>query len=764
MINESRIRWKLLQLVLLVSLVTLVTAAILDVALQAKSASLSTQSEMTNRWLRGEVFKSNDRRLSVIIEQLAADLYRARTHFVTPQGQMTAAPMYEAADPRTAPKETFDLPVKKDQVYIAFDGFTYYEFDPAGFVDTSKTPPAKPEAKDYNRDKLSYPAFMFPYYKAVREAGIVKGKDTVEAAMQKYSDAVFRSLRVEQDLTDKSPKLTIGNIFVADDTNGTLAIFPWNSLNLAKMRPEDWDFKTRPWRKSAYAKPEDTNGTELFSIPENNDPTSAFGLSPFYVDAVTGDYTRTLWHRFTVRTEWGKETTYILCMDLNLSSSLPPLLTGNFMPSWIVERGGLSETLMVGLFSGLIVLVIGSILTLLLSRLRPQLLSYFLVRGQTKEWVTEESYIPIEQAFAPQRSITFIDTNQHQSGVERKVNFSAWFQMNVAKLSFEKSRHDKELSQTEKREEVTLNTIDKDPSIRGYEVWRVFRSRWRSEGSCRLCGQEVKYKATDEPIAEPTIRHRRTQIPAIDTRLATNSAVKDTRALEEAIIWQATDVKPGVLGTAYLLKPGPPPRIPQTIQDLSEFKQSLKAFNMLSQSRIDVGDCVRLSSELFPNRNVRAVCHVDYFRKIASDDSSLAALKQGKNIERILVANKPEDMVQFLSRYRDTLEDLLNARNQELFRLYLDDTGVDFSTFGNQRFDLDFAIVYGDNELPLVLASNLSELHSGGSVKGYLSWRMVDVYFFQTLYESFTDKRVILRLDDLPQVGSEVQLSDHSEQ
>lgn len=759
MINRKRIRWKLLQMVLLVSLVALVTAAALDVMLQARYASLSTQSETTNSWLKGEVFKGNDRRLKEIIERLAAELARSRSLFISPGEKMTRAPMFEAAVPRTSLENAFELPSKKDRVHVAFDGFTYYQFDPLknDFVDRNKTSPGQTE---YDRDKLCYQTFMFPYYKAVREVGISKEKDSIESAMQKYSNAIFSSLGIDSSIIEKSPKLTIGNIFVADSTNGTLAIFPWNSLDLTRMDPKDWEFKKRPWYVSAFADPKDPKGTELFQFLDNNEPSSAFGLSPFYVDAVTGDYTRTLWHRFTVRNEAGKEVTYILCIDLSLSSSLPPLLTGNVLPSWVVERGGFTETLLVGLLAGLTVLILGSIFTLLLSTFRPQLLSFFLVRRHSREWITKESFTPIYQAFAPQRSITFVNVNKHEDGTERKVSFSAWFQMNVAKLAFDRNDYHKRSTQTEKTEEVTLNTIDRDPSTRGYEVWRVFRSRWRSEGRCRLCGQEVNYEDTDEAVAEPTIRHRRTQVPAIDTRLAANSSVKDTRSLEEAITWHSTDIEPKSLGESYRLTSPPVPRIPQIIQDLSLFKGSLRTLHMLSQSRIEVDDCVGLSSELFPNRNVRAVCHIDYFRKIASGgESSLAALKQGKNIERILVANKPDDMVNFLNKYRTTIEDLLNARNQELFRLYLDDTGVDFNTFGNQRFDLDFAIIYGEGEPPLVLASNLSELSSSSSVRGYLSWRKVDVFFFRTLYESFIDKRVTLRLDDLPTLEDDASVS-----
>jgi hypothetical protein len=735
-------------MLLLVSLVTIVTAVVIDVVLRERAANLYTQSDVTKRWLTGQVANASDQRIMSAIRMLSSELARARDDFRYPKATQASAPLYGPEDSGKALAMAFELPKQEQdaRVRISFSGAGYYEFDEKQFP---KANGKLPDNDDYTRDKMCFGTFMYTFFDTVKDAKIVKGEDDVNSAQSKYSDAIFGKLGIDKSLTDKPPKITISGIF-AFSSNGTMAIFPWNSRNLPDT--PTYNVKERKWYLSAY-RIGDSEGDELLPFSNNGDPTASFGLSPVYIDAVSGTFSRTLWHKFTVNNN-GVPVDYILCVDLILSSSLPPSLVSRFLPAGLGTRGGFTESLLLGLMSGLLVLAVGSILVLLLSTFRPNLLSLFLVRRKPKEWVSRESFTPISQAFASRRSITFTNVIKSEDGLERKVSFAAWFQMTVAKLTLERNSYNRDSTQTEYRDEVTLNTIDKDPSVRGFEVWRVFRSRWRSEGKCRLCDQDVNYMEPEEPIAEPTIRHRRTQLPSIDTRLAANSSVSDTKALEDAIAWQATDADPKTLGLGYPLTPAPVPRIPLIIQELNLYKEPLKTFQMLSQSRIEVNDCVELSVDLFRNRNVRAVCHIDYFRKIASGgESSLAALTQGKNIERILVANKPEDMVDFLSRYRETIVSLLHARNQELFRLYLDDTGVDFNTFGNQRFDLDFAIVYGENDVPLILASNLSELNISSSVRGYLSWRKVDVFFFQTLYESFMDKRVTLRLDDLPAAG-----------
>lgn len=749
MISKRTIRRKLMQLLLLASLVTLVTAVVLDVVLRKRSAALYTQSEITDRWLKGRVVNA-DPRINHILMTLSSKLAKLKDDFRAPEARQVQAPLFGPTEKEKPVDRTYQLPIKEesDLVYTDFDGAAYYPFDPKDFVKDNQAP----DQRDYDRDKLSYKSFMFPFVKATKEAKIQEERD-VNVALQKYSEAMFKELGVERSLTQELPKLTVGNVY-ASSSNGTLAIFPWNSINLAKH--PNWRLKERKWHRSANGL--ELQGTEILPFPNGGDPSSSFGLSPHYIDAVSGDFARTLWHKFTVR-ENGEDVTYILCIDLILSSSLPQSPVTEYLPSWFKARGGFIESLLLGVASGLIVLALGSILILLLSKLWPNRLSNFIVRrkpdtkpdAKPDDWETEQSFIPIKQAFALSRSITFTNVVKNEEGIEGKVNFSAWFQMAVSKLSLEKSTFKRDLIQTEQRDEVTLGTIDKDPSLRGYEMWQVVSSRRRSEGNCRLCDQAVKYKEADELIARPAIRHRRAQLPSIDARLEPNSSVKDTKALEEAIIWHATDVEPKTLGTEHVLTPPPTLRIPQSIQGLSMFQSALRTYEMLVQSRVEVNDCVKLSIELFRNRNVRAVCHIDYFRKIADDgNDSLAALMQGKNIERILIANKPEDMVNFLSKHHETIVDLVNARNHDLFRLYLDDTGVDFNTFGNQWFDLDFALVYGENDVPMVLASNLSELNSGGNVKGYLSWRKVDVSFFETLYQSFNDKRVTLSLDDLP--------------
>jgi hypothetical protein len=754
MINKKTIRRKLMLMLLLVSFITLVTAVVINVVLRQRSAALYAQSESTNNWLKGQVVGATDKRMMTILESLSGELARSREDFKNPVAKQVSAPLYGMTlkEGNKPPGSEFELPVKDDRVLVNFKGGGYYQFDGTQYTKEDGKPP---DNNDYLRDQKCYKTFLYTFFKAVEDVKIESGKDDVNTALRKYSDAIFEKIGVDKVLTNKPPSISIIGIF-AYSTNGTMTIFPWNSMNLAG--DPRYKLKERKWYLSALGTDGNERG-EILPFPNNGDPSASFGLSPIYIDAVSKEYARTLWHKFTV-VENGHAVTYVLCIDLVPSTSLPPSLFASYLPSWAGKLDNFTESLLLGLISGLAVFSLGSILVLLLSTFWPNLLSIFLVRRKPDAWVNEETFIPISQAFASRRSITFTNVVKNEDGVERKVSFAAWFQMTVAKLTLERNSYNRESNQGEYRDEVTLDAIDKDPSLRGFEVWRVFRSRWRSEGGCRLCDQEVKYKESDKPIAEPTIRHRRAQLPSIDTRLAANSSVSDTKSLEDSITWQATDMEPKTLGMAYRLTSAPVPRIPQTIQELNLFKDTLKTFQMLSQSRIEVNDCVELSIDLFRNRNVRAVCHIDYFRKIASGgESSLAALRQGQNIERILVANKPEDMVDFLTKYRQTIESLLKARNQELFRLYLDDTGVDFNTFGNQRFDLDFAIVYGENEVPLVLASNLSELNSGSSVKGYLSWRKVDVFFFQTLYESFIDKRVTLRLDDLPLADSVILAS-----
>ena len=517
--------------------------------------------------------------------------------------------------------------------------------------------------------------------------------------------------------------------------------FPWNSLNLPS--DQDYAINERMWYLSGVSKRDKL--TEHISV---NGSEGTFALGGFYKDVVSKEYIRTLWHRIDVPTKNGV-ISYVLFIDLNLGNMPPQPVSAVTIPSRFPNAGSLGEAAIYGLEFGFAALVIGLLLVLLLSKVRPQALSSLLVHRHPKEWETDEYFTPVSQAFATRRRITVARGRRDEKGGEQKISFSAWFPMHIVKVNYDQSKNTKNVEYSEIKEDVTLETIDKDPFTRGYEVWQVFRSKWRSEGNCRVCGQEVQYKEDDVSIAEPTIRHRRSQNPSVDPRLDRRSDIKDTKTLEDTIIWHATDVEPKKMGEEYKLTPPPKPRIPQLVQNLSFFEDHLESQRLLAQSRIDVQDCVELSKELFKNRNIRAVCHIDYFQKMVfGGEFSVDALTQGKNIERVLIADKLEDMVRFIKEYRGALEKLLNPRNQELFKLYLENTGVEFDLLGKQHFDLDFAIVY-DDELSFVLVSNLSELNQDSNVRGYLSWRKVDVIFFETLFERFIDYRSPLKMEDL---------------
>jgi len=196
------------------------------------------------------------------------------------------------------------------------------------------------------------------------------------------------------------------------------------------------------------------------------------------------------------------------------------------------------------------------------------------------------------------------------------------------------------------------------------------------------------------------------------------------------------------------LKPYPDPRVPPEVKSHNFAREILDKYRLLTEGRYETDDSVELSKELFRNRDVRSACTIHYFQYlIDSGENAMAVLREGNDIERILITDTRDMLDSFITRNRNILINLLSQRkNLQLYTISLDKMHIaPIETYP----ELDFAIAYGTDDFKYLIISHPRDKGRGGNIRGYVSWREVDISFCETLFERLKDFKQSLKLDDL---------------
>lgn len=320
--------------------------------------------------------------------------------------------------------------------------------------------------------------------------------------------------------------------------------------------------------------------------------------------------------------------------------------------------------------------------------------------------------------------------------------------MNVAKLQQETERIRQRTASSTVTETMNLDNLDNDIHTRGIEKWEIYRRRGQWVGRCRLCSQEVRYQDKEVRIAEATIKHGVDPVPDVSLNIDTHWHSTDTPTIKNSIIWQALDTETKHIGDDYELKTYPRPRVPQEVQSHNFAREILDKYRLLAEGRYETDDSIELSKELFKNRHVRSACTLSYLQHlIDSGDNAIAVLREGNDIERILIAETKETLDAFIEKNRHILLSLLSHRkNLQLYTVSLDKMRIaPIEVYP----ELDFAIAHGAGDFKYLIVSHPSDRGRGGNMRGYVSWREVDISFCETLFERLKDFKQSLKADDL---------------
>jgi hypothetical protein len=760
------------KVILWVALMIFLLALSTERLLQARSNAATARAEIINHWLQGDLNELTDPEIRAIWDNLRRKLVTLSERFTDPDKSSVEGSLIDTRDFPKKHSEYNDSASqwpKKDGSYLQINSAFGIFIDkqsplptttPATkatqSTDNSSSPPAPtPHLQaTQNTDKPNSPSINAPAMQSTQNTGkpnspsatasdirvtqisddkrrykefiydlqvLFQGRPSKQLSRSDFSDVMMDYFGIKDSIQQRLPNVAITLIYAASERE-TITIYPGSDITLSN-RP----LKDTPWYQSAF---EPSKAAPEYVITEN----ANFGLSRFYPDYASQEYTRTFWHKVQAK----NGVTYLLCVDLTLDrQDLQTTRAVIDKIPFIGSYAGLGRDWLraatVGVICGGVFLAFGLMLTHLGGQQSTKL-ARWIISGKPLPKQTEsgDQFIPMFRAFAD-RDATIIDYDEHGTSQTKKKAFTAWLQMKVTKIEAELVNIDRKDTHVTATKVVELGTLDKDPYTRGLERWYIFRDKGSEVGKCRLCGQEVRYKDKELPIAQVTIKHGIDSRPMVKLDIDTRSHIKEIKGLEDRVVWQSLDMDPIEVKIVQDLDAPPRPRVPPKIQKMRFARELMLKYRLLNEGRYEVDDCIEISKELFNGRNVRAYCKAAYFEKLrGAGAEALKVLRIGDNVTRIFITDTKEAMGSFVKENRDELKELLEQKNQQLSVVSLEHLQIEKI---KSYPELDFAIVY-DDDFKCVVVSSLSEINKAAKVRGYVSWREADIEFYDTLFHS----------------------------
>ena len=720
---------KLIKFLITLSILVFFIAFVSEIIMQSKKSEFANTQNITIEWLQSNISNLDNEDLKRIWNNVAKKLASYDTYFQTPssvsQTQSLVSPMnfFKNNDNNSNTQSIWHLDPNAPPVEVNFN---------YGLVINSAN--FSPTEDEINSDKARYTAVirnLISDFKNVHEGPLMK------MTPEQHSESMLDFFNIKDVAKKHLPNLSVGWIYMAS-TSGTFAMYPGNSQTL-----ESYDISTRDWYKSPML-----GSPKSEQVITNKDINlETFGLVPSYYDFVTKGSTRTLWHKISIK-DAGSEVTYMICVDFILDTE-KAMVVKDFIdripPYSDINRFGLLRALKIAIISSLFFATLGFLLVIMFGKSASRL---FIAKRRLHE--TQESgdkIKPVFQAYAAQDKSTreFQRSNYASTSTTTKVSFLSLIPMNVFKLQIEKGKISDRREVVIQSEKIELGSLDNDMHTRGLEKWHIYRHQSLHSGSCRLCGQDIRFQDKEVKIGEATIKHRTISKPEVNLSIEADRDRINPKDLKERIIWTSLGLKPTKVGGDYELGEFFEPRIPTQLLKFNFVSRLIDNFQLINEGRHEVSDCTDVSKEIFKDHNVKAVCRIEYFVKaIQRGGDTLAAFQTGENIERTFIADTKEELEGFADQYKTQLLDLLKTSNQQLYTLSFDRMKVE--SIGDFP-EMDFALAYGD--FTMLIVANTNDLTSSDNVRGYVSWRNVDVLFFETLLEKLTGTRRPLEKEDL---------------
>ncbi|NEO20332.1 MULTISPECIES: hypothetical protein [unclassified Moorena] len=551
---------------------------------------------------------------------------------------------------------------------------------------------------------------------------IIKNDDDSMATQNfhDFSKEVITYLTDDKHYWKHIPDLRINNVYIFNIDTGFLISYPFTDQGYTS----EIDFKTRPWFRAS-----NNDYSNNFFITDGFDNKSA--ITGIYIDIndQNTNAIRTLWYKFKDK---DTDQYYILCLDIFLDKS-----------HQIVQEENLLYLLEEPIKSGIWVylLPLSAVMALCLSLLYEFILKPILIRlklyDPAKDFVVTIKLQRESKNYASkdEGEITFNikgetkAINSSEQSREAGWNLNNIIPIEISIKSYESNATEQEATFSyEFTKRYDLSMIENRPTYRCIETWRVlsesqsgktqtigfFVAHWNTNNSANLeKGLDIKSIYWEQDYE--------------DNLDSLKEQLRDHLLLSE---------KPELV--AFLERQySRRQTIPLFIKKIDSLKTLINSSLYLQQGKIVFSEILTLA-ELYKEGTVKAICSL-HFLKILKNKQQLKDFLDVRVAERYLIEYEQDEFRYFY----DSLDDETKSKliNQSTFKImvYQDDLENIISPQD------DFCIISIRNAPKLVAYSFTDNKHSHTSLLGWISWREVDINFYDELYKCQLNKNHLIK-------------------
>ncbi len=558
---------------------------------------------------------------------------------------------------------------------------------------------------------------------AIRRRFLVEESQT--RSFSAYSNRMAEILRLDDNIKEAFPSLQIAWVYIASQ-NGTFVVWPGNS-DLWRNSDVPYDPRTRPWYKTATGKSDDRQ-----EIPES------MGLTFLYDDFTSSiSAVRTLYKKIPI----ARNKFYVVGIDFLAAR---PVTHPNDLYSLLTSTDSVWLILIV------LPILVGSALLFSLSsifgKFGHSVALYFtkrplsdneerpLIHGRIIQRLTHEVGGTSEFSVNETRDI------EEKLGLVKQVGF-------VSKLFGVLSGGAKLVTEELERKRVAVKNIRslkiESLSHRGSEVWAIVRQNIPT-GLCPECYQSLV--SLPESLKYDGLFALNHYSVGVDTK---QMYPGDEDTFPPYILDEIAR-RPSTIGASdmsagwrRISEPDLAP-IPQQLEKYYEIQDCVTMFQDICSGRVECMDVFGLTSHAFSNSPVRAVCQPKYLEQLLAleENSALKPLSNALWIHRTIIFDTRDQLQETVDSYKTQVEHLLagSPSRLKLWAFSLDMLGGELADYQGW----DFAFV-GEKDQRIVIASRVDDLltyQPGGNLRGIVSWRKIDINYFEYLYSQISNSRV----------------------
>ncbi|MUG96417.1 hypothetical protein F7734_30350 [Scytonema sp. UIC 10036] len=613
------------------------------------------------------------------------------------------------------------------EVYYDYTGLNNFN----STQDNNSNPTDREQEKKRNADNKIFQNFTYMMTSKIKPSLDSKttGNQNDIQNLQNFSKVVVKYLTGDDRYSDIIPDLRINNIYITNIKTGFMMSYPFTN----EAYKQDINFKIRPWFRTTQQ-----DNYYVSNFRAKDDFSNDLGLTGVYIDIndeTKPNVIRTLWYKFKLS---NKNEEYILCIDLFFDKSSHILQKGNLLNlseqsikygfnlkendnPWIYLLG-ISFIMALCLYS-IYELKIKNII-LRISKFQTNDLLKIKLQLDSKHYASKDEG---EIKFTVQGETKEI--NQSAQSMEAKWSF------NIQNLQFGVSNNQNYTRQKEAStkyefiNEYNLNMSQSKPQYRCIETWKVVLES--QSGKTQKIGFFVaKWNTNNSAAIEEVLdiksiyweKEYEKYLSLIKEQLREHVLISDEKELV------------AVLDTNYTKRQN----LPSFLTEIDSLKKIIKSSLYLKQGKIVFSE-VETLTELYrqPHVMVHAICTLHFLRNLIKNNK-LNDFVQIEVHERYLIEYQQDEFQEFYDSLDDEHKLALSDRSPFKIMVYQDNIENIVSPQD------DFCIISVNNNPKLVAYSFTDNKYSN---TGWISWREVDIKFYEELYKCQKDKNH--RIEDI---------------